>query len=89
MQRRGEGAVFVCPCCGEDLYARPARSYAEMEGLSRTGNSRAVSVRGAEAADWSCGSAAAALAATRQPRIKRLLKAIAALLFVDGRSGQG
>jgi predicted RNA-binding Zn-ribbon protein involved in translation (DUF1610 family) len=26
-------ALFVCPCCGQDLYARPPRSYAEMEGL--------------------------------------------------------
>ena len=25
--------VFVCPGCGCDLYARPALSYAEMEGL--------------------------------------------------------
>jgi len=27
--------TFVCPSCGEDLYARPARSYAELEGLTR------------------------------------------------------
>ncbi len=27
------GAVFECPACGEDLYARPAMSYAEMEGF--------------------------------------------------------
>lgn len=26
-------AVFECPACGEDLYARPPMSYAEMEGL--------------------------------------------------------
>ncbi len=25
--------VFVCPGCGCDLYARPALSYTEMEGL--------------------------------------------------------
>ena len=25
--------TFLCPCCGQDLYARPPRSYAEMEGL--------------------------------------------------------
>ncbi|MEM8835974.1 MAG: hypothetical protein AAGD00_09160 [Planctomycetota bacterium] len=25
--------TFTCPACGEDLYARPARSYAELEGL--------------------------------------------------------
>lgn len=25
--------TFVCPCCGEDLYARPPRSYAQLEGL--------------------------------------------------------
>lgn len=25
--------TFRCPACAEDLYARPARSYAEMEGL--------------------------------------------------------
>ncbi|MGQ0628372.1 MAG: hypothetical protein ACT4PL_09775 [Phycisphaerales bacterium] len=27
-------AVFRCPSCGADLYARPPRSYAEMEGLT-------------------------------------------------------
>jgi predicted RNA-binding Zn-ribbon protein involved in translation (DUF1610 family) len=25
--------IFTCPSCGTDLYARPALSYAEMEGL--------------------------------------------------------
>jgi hypothetical protein len=25
--------TFECPSCGEDLYARPPRSYAELEGL--------------------------------------------------------
>jgi len=25
---------YQCPSCGHDLYARPPRSYAEMEGLS-------------------------------------------------------
>lgn len=25
--------TFQCPSCGEDLYARPPRSYAEMEGF--------------------------------------------------------
>ena len=25
--------VFDCPACGADLYARPARTYAELEGL--------------------------------------------------------
>jgi predicted RNA-binding Zn-ribbon protein involved in translation (DUF1610 family) len=29
---RGQ-SLFVCPCCGQDLYARPPRSYAEMEAL--------------------------------------------------------
>jgi hypothetical protein len=29
---RGLG-VFSCPSCGGDLYARPARSYAELEGF--------------------------------------------------------
>jgi predicted RNA-binding Zn-ribbon protein involved in translation (DUF1610 family) len=33
IQRRGEGAVYLCPCCGEDLYARRPMSYAEMEGF--------------------------------------------------------
>lgn len=26
--------VWVCPRCGSDLYARPPRSYAELEGLA-------------------------------------------------------
>jgi predicted RNA-binding Zn-ribbon protein involved in translation (DUF1610 family) len=25
--------AYMCPNCGEDLYARPPRSYAELEGL--------------------------------------------------------
>lgn len=28
-----EPAVFCCPRCGSDLYARPPMSYAEMEGF--------------------------------------------------------
>lgn len=34
MQREGFDAVFFCPGCDQDLYVRPARSYAEREGLS-------------------------------------------------------
>ncbi|MCL4742176.1 MAG: hypothetical protein KJZ54_08230 [Phycisphaerales bacterium] len=34
LQGDRSGAVFECPACGEDLYARPAMSYAEMEGLA-------------------------------------------------------
>ena len=26
-------STYACPNCGEDLYARPPRSYAELEGL--------------------------------------------------------
>lgn len=33
LQREHTGAVFFCPQCGEDLYTRPARSYAELEGF--------------------------------------------------------
>jgi hypothetical protein len=29
---RGE-RIYTCPACGQDLYARPPRSYAELEGL--------------------------------------------------------
>ncbi|MBL0926152.1 MAG: hypothetical protein IBJ11_00680 [Phycisphaerales bacterium] len=28
-----ELSTFLCPRCGEDWYARPPRSYAELEGL--------------------------------------------------------
>jgi hypothetical protein len=28
---------LVCPACGEDLYSRPPRSYAELEGLDEAG----------------------------------------------------
>gem|GEM_PF-2151494 len=38
LQPRGESAVFVCPCCGDDLYARHPMSYAEMEGLGSLSN---------------------------------------------------
>lgn len=33
LQLRDEQQVFECPLCGEDLYAHPALSYAEREGL--------------------------------------------------------
>ncbi|MGE3109608.1 MAG: hypothetical protein AB7G11_12700 [Phycisphaerales bacterium] len=34
LQQRDEASAYSCPFCGADLYARPARSYAEMEGLA-------------------------------------------------------
>jgi hypothetical protein len=33
LQRLGERAAYLCPGCGQDLYARPPRSYAEMEDI--------------------------------------------------------
>ncbi|MFG0257572.1 MAG: hypothetical protein ACF8GE_06690 [Phycisphaerales bacterium JB043] len=33
IQEHLEAIDFLCPMCDEDLYARPPRSYAEMEGL--------------------------------------------------------
>jgi hypothetical protein len=33
LQHYREDAPEACPNCGEDLYARPPRSYAELEGL--------------------------------------------------------
>lgn len=36
LQGRGTGP-FVCPACGEDLYARPPRSYAELEAIDDPG----------------------------------------------------
>jgi hypothetical protein len=33
--------VFVCPACACDLYARPPRSYAEMEGVGAANESDA------------------------------------------------
>lgn len=33
LQRLDETTTYRCPGCGQDLYARPPRSYAEMEGL--------------------------------------------------------
>lgn len=34
LQPSSRSLTFVCPGCGSDLYARPPRSYAEMEGLA-------------------------------------------------------
>lgn len=36
LQQNGSRTVYECPSCGADLYARPARSYAELEGLRLT-----------------------------------------------------
>lgn len=33
LQEHAPDETFECPRCGADLYARPARSYAELEGL--------------------------------------------------------
>ncbi len=33
LQVVGDGAVFRCPSCRGDLYSRPPRTYAELEGL--------------------------------------------------------
>lgn len=33
LQRSATVEVFLCPSCGADLYARPPRSYSEMEGI--------------------------------------------------------
>ncbi len=33
LQGHRADTTYACPNCGEDLYARPARSYAEMEGF--------------------------------------------------------
>ncbi len=33
LQADADEATFECPLCAHDLYARPARSYAEREGL--------------------------------------------------------
>lgn len=37
LQTSANVPLFVCPSCGADLYARPPRSYAEMEGLNDAG----------------------------------------------------
>jgi predicted RNA-binding Zn-ribbon protein involved in translation (DUF1610 family) len=34
LQGRHAERTFVCPACGADLYARPARAYADLEGFS-------------------------------------------------------
>jgi hypothetical protein len=34
LQGEGQEGIWVCPKCGSDLYARPPRSYAELEALS-------------------------------------------------------
>ncbi len=45
LQARGDKAVYMCPCCATDLYARPARSYAEMEGIIDASPAPAVRTR--------------------------------------------
>lgn len=34
LQGKRGAMTFACPECGADLYARPARSYADMEGFT-------------------------------------------------------
>lgn len=34
LQGKRGAMTFACPECGADLYARPARSYAELEGFT-------------------------------------------------------
>lgn len=35
LQLSEDTAPWYCPGCGQDLYARPARSYAELEGIDK------------------------------------------------------
>lgn len=44
LQPLDETRAFECPCCGDDLYARPPMSYAEMEGLIVTARSVAHAI---------------------------------------------
>lgn len=50
--------VYVCPCCGEDLYARPAKSYAELELIADPAKT-AHSPRRLLGALWHCPRALA------------------------------
>jgi hypothetical protein len=54
---------LICPACGEDLYSRPPRSYAELEGLEDT----------ATWAGWSESSRSGGRVAAICRRIIRLL----------------
>lgn len=36
IQAGATGHSYTCPSCGADLYARPPRAYAEMEGLDES-----------------------------------------------------
>lgn len=76
---QGDSGVFVCPSCGTDLYARPPRSYAELEGLdqadARFGVRRVVRrVRARRAGGWRafwgrvCSGLAAIVAGVRLRR---------------------
>ena len=58
--------TFTCPSCRCDLYARPPRSYAEMEGLHDQGEDSAIPDF------WSADSSPAPIerAAIAEPRIE-------------------
>jgi predicted RNA-binding Zn-ribbon protein involved in translation (DUF1610 family) len=61
LQTQDESATFLCPCCGQDLYARPPKSYAEMEGLVESAPSLPCDEIGSDACDVDPEAAIASL----------------------------
>lgn len=77
---RASQFVYECPCCGADLYARPPRSYAEMEGIEPAAARSRTRPRGDAAAAAAPGSACMT---QRRSRLWRALEfAVAAMLAV-------
>ncbi len=78
---RASQLVYECHCCGADLYARPPRSYAEMEGIEPAAARSRTRPRGDALATRSeCGSACVTPARSRLWRVFEF--ALAALLCV-------
>ena len=75
--------VFVCPGCGCDLYTRPPRSFAEMEGVDSA--SGVISDRGIRGESSPNGHAASPVVVAA----RWLGRVVRRLLLLDGPSWKG
>lgn len=92
LQQNGSRTVYECPSCGADLYARPARSYAELEGLRLTDLARCRMRRLISSLVW---PVARVFGAARGVYVRRVVLRVGsscrggAMVLRTGRRGRG
>ncbi|MDX2115396.1 MAG: hypothetical protein SFZ24_07210 [Planctomycetota bacterium] len=72
LQPTSDQPSWVCPRCGADLYARPPRSYAEMEGFEPSGDARVTAAPARRSTSILCRTAPTVSRAPRRTIGSRL-----------------